>query len=60
LTLVIMMAVRPEGLLPNERRRMELHEAEFEQGGPESKPGSDAMDAPPKSPTAEPSMGRVE
>jgi branched-chain amino acid transport system permease protein len=28
LTLVIMMAVRPEGLLPNERRRLELHEGE--------------------------------
>jgi branched-chain amino acid transport system permease protein len=25
LTLVIMMAVRPEGLVPSERRRMELH-----------------------------------
>jgi branched-chain amino acid transport system permease protein len=28
LTLVIMMAIRPEGLLPNAQRRMELHEAE--------------------------------
>ena len=36
LTLVIMMAVRPEGLLPNPQRRMELHEAEFEERGPES------------------------
>ena len=31
LTLVIMMAVRPEGLVPNPQRRMELHEAEFEE-----------------------------
>jgi branched-chain amino acid transport system permease protein len=32
LTLVIMMAVRPEGLVPSERRRMELHaEAEGEE-----------------------------
>ena len=30
LTLVIMMAVRPEGLLPSAQRRMELHEAEEE------------------------------
>ena len=28
LTLVIMMAVRPEGLMPSSQRRMELHEAE--------------------------------
>jgi branched-chain amino acid transport system permease protein len=28
LVLVIMMAVRPEGLIPNAQRRMELHEAE--------------------------------
>lgn len=28
LTLVIMMAVRPEGLLPSAQRRMELHEAD--------------------------------
>lgn len=28
LTLVIMMAVRPEGLIPNAQRRMELHEAD--------------------------------
>jgi branched-chain amino acid transport system permease protein len=28
LTLVIMMAVRPEGLIPNEQRRMELHAEE--------------------------------
>jgi branched-chain amino acid transport system permease protein len=59
LTLVIMMAVRPEGLVPNPQRRMELHEAEFEQGGPESKPGSDAMDEPAKA-TPQPSLGRVE
>lgn len=59
LTLVIMMAVRPEGLVPNPQRRMELHEAEFEEGGPESKPGSDAMDEPAKA-TSQPSMGRVE
>ena len=36
LTLVIMMAVRPEGLVPNPQRRMELHEAEFEERGPQS------------------------
>jgi branched-chain amino acid transport system permease protein len=36
LTLVIMMAVRPEGLLPNPQRRLELHEAEFEEGGPDT------------------------
>ena len=30
LTLVIMMAVRPEGLMPSAQRRMELHEAEDE------------------------------
>jgi branched-chain amino acid transport system permease protein len=36
LTLVIMMAVRPEGLVPNQQRRMELHEAEFEERGPAS------------------------
>ncbi len=59
LTLVIMMAVRPEGLVPNQQRRMELHEAEFEQGGPEAKPGADEMDEPAKA-TARPSMGRVE
>ena len=58
LTLVIMMAVRPEGLVPNEQRRMELHEAEFEEGGPESKPGADAMDEPAKA-TPQPSLGRV-
>ncbi|HUH96889.1 MAG TPA: hypothetical protein VLZ89_05995 [Anaerolineales bacterium] len=28
LTLIIMMAVRPEGLIPNAQRRMELHEAD--------------------------------
>jgi branched-chain amino acid transport system permease protein len=28
LTLVIMMAVRPEGLVPSQQRRMELHEAD--------------------------------
>ena len=28
LTLVIMMAVRPEGLIPSARRRAELHAAE--------------------------------
>ena len=44
LTLVIMMAVRPEGLIPNRQRSMELHEAEFEQG-------ADAMDEPAKSGT---------
>ncbi len=59
LTLVIMMAVRPEGLVPNPQRQMELHEAEFEQGGPEEKPGSDEMDEPAKA-TPHPSMGRVE
>ena len=36
LTLVIMMAVRPEGLVPNPQRRMELHEAEFEERGPQA------------------------
>ncbi len=36
LTLVIMMAVRPEGLVPNPQRRMELHEAEFEERGPDT------------------------
>jgi branched-chain amino acid transport system permease protein len=59
LTLVIMMRVRPEGLVPNPQRRMELHEAEFEQGGPESKPGADPMDEPAKA-TPHPSLGRVE
>ena len=34
LVLVIMMAVRPEGLLPSARRRMELHAAEENAGGP--------------------------
>ncbi|MBI1855291.1 MAG: hypothetical protein HYR93_05440, partial [Chloroflexi bacterium] len=33
LTLVIMMAVRPEGLIPSAQRRMELHAAE-EMAGP--------------------------
>ena len=28
LTLVIMMLIRPEGLVPSARRRMELHSAE--------------------------------
>jgi branched-chain amino acid transport system permease protein len=28
ITLVIMMAVRPEGLVPSAQRRMELHEAD--------------------------------
>ncbi len=52
LTLVIMMAVRPEGLVPNQQRRMELHEADFdEQGGPASKPGADSMDQPAPAPT---------
>jgi branched-chain amino acid transport system permease protein len=43
LTLVIMMAVRPEGLLPNARRRKELHEFEesggalSDSGGPEDR-----------------------
>ncbi len=59
LTLVIMMAVRPEGLVPNPQRQMELHEAEFEEGGPAEKPGADEMDEPAKA-TARPSMGRVE
>ncbi len=59
LTLVIMMAVRPEGLVPNPQRRMELHEAEFEQGGPEAKPGADEMDEPAKA-AGRPSLGRVE
>jgi branched-chain amino acid transport system permease protein len=30
LTLVIMMLLRPEGLVPSARRRMELHSAEAE------------------------------
>ena len=30
LTLVIMMAVRPEGLIPNQQRRQEFHEADAE------------------------------
>jgi branched-chain amino acid transport system permease protein len=59
LTLVIMMAVRPEGLVPNPQRRMELHEAEFEEGGPEAKPGGDVMDEPAKA-TPETSLGHVE
>ncbi len=58
LTLVIMMAVRPEGLVPNPQRRMELHEAEFEEGG-EEKPGADEMDEPAKA-APHPSLGRVE
>jgi branched-chain amino acid transport system permease protein len=58
LTLVIMMAVRPEGLVPNPQRQMELHEAEFEEGGA-PKPGADEMEPPAKAPT-EPSLGRVE
>ncbi len=57
LTLVIMMAVRPEGLIPNQQRRMELHGAEFdEQGGPASKPGADSMDQPAKA-AAQASLG---
>ncbi len=56
LTLVIMMAIRPEGLVPNQQRRMELHEAEFEQGGPASKPGADSMDEPAKA-TPQASLG---
>ncbi|HEX8992804.1 MAG TPA: hypothetical protein VF784_14085 [Anaerolineales bacterium] len=54
LTLVIMMSVRPEGLVPNPQRRMELHEAEFEAGGPEAVPGA----ATPESATSaeQPSM----
>jgi branched-chain amino acid transport system permease protein len=60
LTLVIMMRIRPEGLLPNPQRRMELHEAEFEEGGGEEiKPGSDALDEPPKA-APEASLGHVE
>jgi branched-chain amino acid transport system permease protein len=59
LTLVIMMAVRPEGLVPNRQRQMELHEAEFEEGGPAAKPGADEMDEPAKA-TPRPSLGRVE
>ncbi len=59
LTLVIMMRIRPEGLLPNPQRRMELHEAEFEAGGEEPKPGADALDEPAKA-TPETSLGRVE
>ncbi len=57
LTLVIMMAVRPEGLIPNPQRQMELHEAEFEEG--QEKPGEDEMDEPAKA-TPHPSLGRVE
>jgi branched-chain amino acid transport system permease protein len=30
LTLVIMMLIRPEGLVPSERRRLELHSAELQ------------------------------
>ncbi len=30
--LVLMMVLRPEGLIPNTRRRLELHEAEIEAG----------------------------
>ncbi len=56
LTLVIMMAIRPEGLVPNQQRRMELHEAEFEQGGPASKAGADSMDEPAKA-AAQASLG---
>lgn len=33
LTLVIMMAVRPEGLIPSAQRRMELHAADEKSGG---------------------------
>ncbi|MBI4631262.1 MAG: hypothetical protein HY740_06010 [Chloroflexi bacterium] len=32
LVLVIMMVVRPEGLVPSEERRAELHEGEEEHG----------------------------
>jgi branched-chain amino acid transport system permease protein len=60
LTLVIMMRIRPEGLLPNPQRRMELHEAEFEEGGGEEiKPGGDALDEPAKA-APEASLGHVE
>ena len=34
MTLVIMMAVRPEGLVPSEQRRRELHEGEEAAGAP--------------------------
>ena len=56
LTLVIMMAVRPEGLLPSAQRRMELHEAEFEAGGPEAVPGAGATDEAANS-AAQPAIG---
>ncbi len=60
LTLVIMMRVRPEGLLPNRQRQMELHEKEFKEGGGEEiKPGADALDEPPAA-TAETNLGPVE
>ncbi len=52
LTLVIMMAVRPEGLVPNPQRRMELHEAEFEEGGPAAQQGSGAAGEASKAPAA--------
>jgi len=39
LTLVIMMAVRPEGLIPNAQRRAELHEAD-EVAGPVEEPAT--------------------
>ncbi len=54
LTLVIMMSVRPEGLVPNPQRRMELHEAEFEAGGPEAVPGTPK--AEPAESAGQPSM----
>ena len=54
LTLVIMMSVRPEGLVPNPQRRMELHEAEFEAGGPEAVPGGGS--AEPAKSAGQPSM----
>jgi branched-chain amino acid transport system permease protein len=54
LTLVIMMAVRPEGLIPNPQRRMELHEAEELEGPAEptedsSKPAGKAAGRAAKS-----------
>lgn len=41
--LVVMMIVRPEGLWPSQRRRMEMHEEEAESKPPEANVGGEAI-----------------
>lgn len=43
--LLIIMLLRPEGLFPSKVRRMELHEAEEEEGPEHTKPGGKALPA---------------